>query len=79
VAKKWLASAVRHRLRACMTQLGELPIPFESWEQCRQPFAPVADVQRYEDYMDALRKAATLRRAHPCRPAGARGPGRAAV
>ena len=42
-----------------MTQLGELPIPFESWDHVRANpfFAPVADVQQYEDYMDALRKA----------------------
>src|SRR5690606_12920433 len=45
--------------RACMTQLGELAIPFEGWEHVpHNPFfAPVADVQRYEEYMDQLRKA----------------------
>ena len=59
VAKKWLAEKFGTRFRACMTQLGELDIPFESWEHVpHNPFfAPVADVQRYEDYMDALRKA----------------------
>ena len=58
VAKKWLAEKYGTRFRACMTQLGELPIPFESWEHVpNNPFfAPVADVQAYEDYMDALRK-----------------------
>ncbi len=42
-----------------MTQLGELPIAFDSWEHVpHNPFfAPVADVQALEDYMDALRKA----------------------
>ena len=59
VAKKWLAEKFGTRFRACMTQLGELDIPFESWEHVQHNpfFAPVADVQRYEDYMDALRKA----------------------
>ena len=42
-----------------MTQVGELPIGFESWDHVpNNPFfAPVADVQALEDYMDALRKA----------------------
>ncbi len=59
VARKWLKEKYGTELRACMTQLGELDIPFESWEHVpRNPFfAPVADVQRYEDYMDRLRKA----------------------
>ncbi len=58
VAKKWLREQYRTQFRACMTQLGELAIPFESWEHVpNNPFfAPVADVQQYEDYMDALRK-----------------------
>ena len=59
VAKKWLAEKFGTRFRACMTQLGELDIPFESWDHVpHNPFfAPVADVQRFEDYMDQLRKA----------------------
>ncbi|MGD9550221.1 MAG: chorismate synthase [Burkholderiaceae bacterium] len=59
VAKKWLALRYGTQVRACMTQLGELPIPFEGWEYVpHNPFfAPVADVSRYEEYMDALRKA----------------------
>ena len=58
VAKKWLQEKYGTRFRACMTQLGELEIPFEGWEHVpNNPFfAPVADVQRYEDYMDLLRK-----------------------
>ena len=58
VAKKWLAEKYGTAFRACMTQLGEQAIPFESWEHVpRNPFfAPVADVQAYEDYMDGLRK-----------------------
>lgn len=59
VAKKWLADKYGIVFRACMTQLGELPIAFESWDHVHQNpfFAPVANVQPYEDYMDALRKA----------------------
>ncbi|AVP58257.1 chorismate synthase [Pulveribacter suum] len=59
VARKWLREQFGTQFRACMSQLGELPIPFESWEHVpHNPFfAPVADVQQYEDYMDALRKA----------------------
>ena len=58
VAKKWLKEKYGTQLRACMTQLGELPIVFESWEHVQHNpfFAPVADVQRFEDYMDQLRK-----------------------
>ena len=58
VAKKWLAEKYGTRFRACMTQIGELAIPFEGWEHVpHNPFfAPVADVSAYEDYMDALRK-----------------------
>ncbi|QEA14292.1 chorismate synthase [Comamonas flocculans] len=59
VARKWLKEKYGTQFRACMTQLGELPIAFEGWEhvQGNPFFAPVADVQRLEDYMDALRKA----------------------
>ncbi len=58
VAKKWLKQKFGTEFRACMTQIGELPIGFESWEHVpHNPFfAPVADVQAFEDYMDALRK-----------------------
>ena len=59
VAKKWLREQFGAEFRACMTQLGELPIPFESWEHVpHNPFfAPCADVAAFEDYMDRLRKA----------------------
>jgi chorismate synthase len=42
-----------------MTQIGEMPIRFEAWSHVpNNPFfAPLADVQALEDYMDALRKA----------------------
>ncbi|MDZ7891798.1 MAG: chorismate synthase [Rhodoferax sp.] len=59
VAKKWLKEKFGTEFRGCMTQVGELPIEFESWDHVpNNPFfAPVADVQALEDYMDALRKA----------------------
>ena len=59
VAKKWLKEKFGTEFRGCMTQIGELPIAFESWTHVpNNPFfAPVADVQALEDYMDALRKA----------------------
>ena len=59
VAKKWLAQQYGTQFRACMTQLGEIDIPFESWEHVPSNpfFAPVADVAHLESYMDALRKA----------------------
>jgi chorismate synthase len=58
VAKKWLALRYGTRFQGCMTQVGELEIPFESWEHVpNNPFfAPIADVSRLEVYMDALRK-----------------------
>ena len=59
VAKKWLREKFGTQFRACMTQLGELPEAFESWEFVdKNPFfAPLADVSSYENYMDQLRKA----------------------
>jgi chorismate synthase len=59
VAKKWLLQQYGTTFRGCMTQVGDLPIAFESWDHVpNNPFfAPVADVQALEDYMDALRKA----------------------
>ncbi len=58
VAKKWLQLNQGISLKGCMTQLGDLPIAFESWEHVgHNPFfAPVADVSALEAYMDALRK-----------------------
>ena len=59
VAKKWLFEKYGTTFRGCMTQIGDAVIPFESWDHVpNNPFfAPVADVQSLEDYMDALRKA----------------------
>ncbi len=58
VAKKWLKEKYGTEFRGCMTQIGEVPIPFESWEHVpNNPFfAPVADVTALENYMETLRK-----------------------
>ncbi|MDP9901400.1 chorismate synthase [Variovorax ginsengisoli] len=59
VAKKWLAERHGMVFRGCMAQIGDIAIPFESWDHVpNNPFfAPVADVAALEAYMDALRKA----------------------
>lgn len=59
VAKKWLREHHGTEFRGCMTQLGEIEIPFESWEHVpNNPFfAPNASiVPQLEAYMDGLRK-----------------------
>ncbi|WP_449371225.1 chorismate synthase [Thiomonas sp.] len=59
VAKKWLGLHHGVTVRACMTQLGEVPIPFQTWDAVQQNpfFAPNTDiVPELEAYMDALRK-----------------------
>ena len=58
VARKWLKEKFGTTFHACMTQIGEVPIGFESWDHVpHNPFfAPVADVSALEDYMNALRK-----------------------
>src|SRR5450830_315440 len=59
VAKKWLAEHYGTMFRGCMTQIGELPISFESWDFVpgNPFFAPIADVSALANYMEALRKA----------------------
>jgi len=59
VARKWLASEYGIRIRGYMSQLGPIPIPFQSWEHvAANPFfAPNADVvPELEAYMDQLRR-----------------------
>ena len=58
VAKKWLKENLGTTFAGCMTQIGDVPIGFESWDHVpNNPFfAPVADVSALEDYMSALRK-----------------------
>jgi chorismate synthase len=59
VARKWLGQQYGTVFRGCMQQIGDLAIPFESWDHVpNNPFfAPVADVSALEAYMDGLRKA----------------------
>ena len=59
VAKKWLKEKYGTTFRGCMAQIGEVSIPFESWDHVpNNPFfAPMADVSHLEAYMDSLRKA----------------------
>jgi chorismate synthase len=59
VARKWLKEKHGTAFRGCMQQIGDIVIPFESWEHVpNNPFfAPVADVSALEAHMDALRKA----------------------
>ncbi len=59
VAKKWLFEKYGTVFRGCMAQIGDIVIPFESWDHVpNNPFfAPIADVSKLEAYMDALRKA----------------------
>ena len=58
VAKKWLREKYGTVFRGCMTQIGEMVIPFESWDHvAHNPFfAPLADVSALETYIEALRK-----------------------
>jgi chorismate synthase len=60
VAKKWLREQYGTVFKGCMSQLGEIAVPFESWEQVPQnPFfaANASIIPKLEEYMDALRKA----------------------
>ncbi len=58
VAKKWLKEQYGTIFRGCMTQIGEIKIPFENWKHVAENpfFAPIADVSRLEDYLTKLRK-----------------------
>lgn len=59
IAKKWLHQQYGTVFRGCMSQLGPIPIPFQSWEHVpTNPFfAANADIAgQLEQYMDQLRK-----------------------
>ena len=59
VAKKWLREAFGTRVRGCMLQLGDIAIPFVSWEDAESNafFAPDASiVPQLEAAMDELRR-----------------------
>ncbi len=60
VARKWLQLQYGTTFRGCMSQLGEVAIPFQSWDHVHDNpfFAANADIiPRLESYMDDLRKA----------------------
>ncbi len=60
IAKKWLHERYGTVVRGCMTQIGEIPIPFTDWAHVPDNpfFAADADVvPTLERYMDDLRKA----------------------
>ncbi len=59
IAKKWLQQKFGVVVRGYLAQLGEIEIPFRSWDDVNNNafFAPDASVvPALEDYMDALRK-----------------------
>jgi chorismate synthase len=59
VAKKWLREKYGIEIRAYMSALGPIEIPFVSWDAVRENpfFAPNTEiVPQLEDYMDGLRK-----------------------
>jgi chorismate synthase len=59
IAKKWLKERYGIAIRACMTALGPIDIPFVSWDEVdgNPFFAPnAAIVPQLEAYMDELRK-----------------------
>jgi len=60
IAKKWLLEQYGTTFKGCMSQLGDIAIPFESWEHVREnPFfsANASIIPQLEQYMDALRAA----------------------
>jgi chorismate synthase len=59
IAKKWLHERYGVVIRGYMAQLGEIEIPFKSWDGVNENPFFVADnsyVAQLEEYMDALRK-----------------------
>lgn len=61
IAKKWLFQKYGTTFTGGMSQLGEIVIPFDSWEYASSNpfFAPTNDpdvIRQLEEYMDALRK-----------------------
>ncbi|WP_027469213.1 chorismate synthase [Deefgea rivuli] len=59
IAKKWLSEKFGIVIRGYMSKLGEIDIPFQSWDHVGENafFAPNLEiVPQLEDYMDAIRK-----------------------
>jgi chorismate synthase len=60
IARKWLKAQYGTVVRGRMSQLGEIPVPLEDWDEVhRNPFfaANSTIVPRLEQYMDELRRA----------------------
>tara|TARA_B110000008_G_scaffold233590_1_gene237544 strand:- start:191 stop:1282 length:1092 start_codon:yes stop_codon:yes gene_type:complete len=58
IAKKWLKENYNIQIRACLSQLGEKKIPFDSWKHVNKNTFFVANksiVKELEDYLDATR------------------------
>ena len=58
IAKKWLKETYKVEIKACLSQLGEKIIPFDSWKHVnKSPFfvANKSIVKDLEDYLDSLR------------------------
>lgn len=58
IARKWLLQRFGIQVRGCMTQLGEINIPFESWDHVDQnPFfaANQSIISDLETYLDGIR------------------------
>lgn len=63
VARKWLHQQYGTTFRGCMSQLGEVAIPFQSWDHVHDnPFfaANAEIIPRLESYMDDLRMASAM-------------------
>ena len=61
VAKKWLKEKFGTEIHGCLSQLGTIPVPFQSWEHTpANPFFAATDdedlLASMETYMDDLRK-----------------------
>lgn len=59
IAKKWLQEHCKMRIRAYMSQMGDISIPFHSWEAVQQNpfFSPNLEiVHELEAYLESIRK-----------------------
>ncbi|GGC22258.1 chorismate synthase [Pseudoduganella buxea] len=61
IAKKWLKEQYGTEFMGCMSQLGDIEVPFQDWQHAASNpfFAATVDsvlIARMEAYMDALRK-----------------------
>ena len=58
IAKKWLAEQYGIVIRGHITQIGDIEIPFVSWDEVNNPFfaADQSKVPELEAYMDSIRK-----------------------